>query len=187
MTVPTRPHTMRRPRTMSRRLFGLLVVGAVVLVACGDDDDDDSSETTAAAESTDAPDDASSGGDASDGDSSSGDTSDGDSSGSDAPASGAATFSAGDLTVDGEITACEIPNETGLSMTVEGENAGFQLTSTAEGGAVAVSVTGVVEFEGAGQASVSDAGDISVTGQGSELDDAAPVVDFTITGTIDSC
>ena len=32
-----------------------------------------------------------------------------------------------------------------------------------------------------------DSGDVSVTGQGSELDDDAQVVDFTITGTIESC
>lgn len=180
MTHSTRPDTVRSSRTTSR-LFSLLIVGAVALAACGDDDDADSTvatESTAATETTAA---AESGGD--------GDSSDGDSSGSAAPAgaSGTATFSAGDLTIDGDVTACENPNETDLTMTVVGENAGFQVTSTGEGGAVAVEVTGAAEFEGTGQASVSDSGDISVTGQGSELDDDAPVVDFTITGTIQSC
>ena len=161
---------MNIERSLRGALAGLLV-GAVVLVGCGDDGDDDSTESTAATETTAATD------------------SDGGSSGTDTPAgaSGTATFSAGDLTIDGDITACEIPNETDLTMTVVGENAGFQVTSTGEGGAVAVAATGAAEFEGTGQASVSDSGDISVTGQGSELDDDAPVVDFTITGTIESC
>jgi hypothetical protein len=161
-------------RAAGKRVVGLALVAALTLAACGDDDD--AADTTASAEGT------STAGTEASGEESAGDTAATEPAG----ASGSATFSTAEVNVDGPITACEIPNETDLSMTVEGENAGFRVAS-AGGGEVSVVVTGAVEFEGTGQATVSDAGEVSVAGQGSESDPGATVVDFTITGTINSC
>ena len=154
-----------------RRVAAVVVAAGLMLASCGDDDDDTADTTNTAATGTEAS-----------GQQSAGDTAATEPAG----ASGSATFSTAEVTIDGPITACAIPNETDLSMTVEGENAGFQVSSTG-GGEVSVVVSGGVEFEGTGQAMVSDAGEVSVSGQGSESDPGAAVVDFTITGTIDSC
>ncbi len=162
-------------RAAGKRVVGLALVAALTLAACGDNDDD-AADTTVPTEDT-----STAGTEASE-EESAGDTAATEPAG----ASGSATFSTAEVNVDGPITACEIPNETDLSMTVEGENAGFRVTSTG-GGEVSVVVTGAVEFEGTGQATVSDAGEVSVAGQGSESDPGATVVDFTITGTINSC
>lgn len=181
-TSSTCTGAMRSRRGRSRWHLCLAVVAAAALVACGDDDDDAAGTTVAESAAPDST--AAAGGDTDGGDSDGGDSDNGDSS---TGASGAATFSTADLTIEGGIVACEIANETDLTMTVEGENAGFQVTSTGAGGDVAVTVTGGAEFEGSGQATVSDSGEIAVNGQGSEPDDDAAVVDFTITGTIESC
>lgn len=170
-------HRIRRRSLGQTKRFGYLALAAALtLAACGDDDDDASDDDTT--EET-APETTEGGGSET--------TEGGGSETTDAPAgaSGSATFSTPDLTIDGDITACEIPDETTLSMTVVGENAGFDVTPI--DGGVAVTVSGAAEFAGTGQATVSDAGDVSIDGQGSAPDDSATVVDFSVTGTIESC
>lgn len=68
---------------------------------------------------------------------------------------------------------------------MNGENAGVEVVPSG-GGEVAVTVTGMVEWTGAGQATVDD-GSVSITGTGSLPDDSAAITDFTLTADIDSC
>ena len=185
-------HRIRRRSLGRTKRFGYLALAAALtLAACGDDDDDASDDTTAetAPETTEGGGSETTEGGGSETTEGGGSetTEGGGSETTDAPAgaSGSATFSTPDLTIDGDITACEIPDETTLSMTVVGENAGFDVTPI--DGGVAVTVSGGAEFAGTGQATVSDAGDVSIDGQGSAPDDSATVVDFSVTGTIESC
>lgn len=163
-----------------RALTASLAVLALTLSACGGDDDD--ADNGADASSTqDASDDGATGGE-SGGDS--GSSTDDPEVPVDIGASGTATFSSGDITVDAEITECMLA-EPGVSFVAEGENAGFQVFSDGDG-AVGVVVTGVVEWEGSGTATI-DGGSVEINGSGAAQDDSAAIEDFTINADIDSC
>ena len=165
------------PQTSNRRqrkgwsriaLIGTVSVGPL-LTACGDSDDGDSGATTAAA--TEAP-----------------QTDDTQAEATDAPsgASGTATFVTADLTIDGVIVSCSSGGENDVDLTAEGETSSIQVIST-EGDSVDVVISGAVEWEGQGQAVVSDAGAVTITGTGSRADPGAPPEDFTLSAQINSC
>lgn len=148
-------------------LLGTVSVG-LLLTACGDSDDDTSGATTAAA--TEAQ------------------TGDTQAAATDAPsgASGTATFTTADLTIDGVIVSCSSSGETDVDLTAEGETSSIQVTSTGDGSADVV-IGGAVEWEGRGQVVVSDAGAVTITGTGSAADAGAQPEDFTLDAQIDSC
>ena len=97
-----------------------------------------------------------------------------------------ATFMTDDTTIAGTVTSCSSDSETQVEMTVEGENAGFEVAS-ADNNQVFVSVSGAFEFEGIGDATVSDLGSVQIVGTGSEPDDSAPVQSFTVVAQLETC
>jgi hypothetical protein len=99
-------------------------------------------------------------------------------------ASGIATFIAGDLELTGDVVACQLDGNN-VTMTVDEENAGIEVAPTG-GGGVGVAVTGMVEWNGKGQATV-DLGNVSISGTGSRPEDGAPVEDFTLVAEIGTC
>lgn len=99
-------------------------------------------------------------------------------------ASGTATFTSGGISITGDVAQCAIDGQD-VDFVVQGENAGFEVYSI-DGGDVGVTVYGMVEWEGRGQASV-DGGSISISGGGSLADAGATTEDFTVTAEISSC
>lgn len=99
-------------------------------------------------------------------------------------ADGTATFTAGDISISGDVTSCLLDGDD-VTMTVNGENAGIEVVPTG-GGGVSVTVTGMAQWSGTGQATV-DLGDVSITGTGSALEDGAAVDDFTLIAEIGAC
>ena len=168
-----------RQRRAGRAATAALAVLALSLAACRGDDDDGADASASSTEdgSTSGASDGDGGGDA-------GSSTEEPEVPADVGASGTATFSSGDTTIDAEITECTLA-EPDVSFVAEGENAGFQVFSEGSG-SVGVVVTGMVEWEGSGTASISG-GSVTISGSGSPQDDSAATEDFTIDATIGSC
>jgi len=86
-------------------------------------------------------------------------------------------------TISAEITECANDSETQVAITAGGETSQV-LVQPAADNRVAVAVSGAVEFEGVGDAVVSDAGAVSITGTGAPADPSAPTADFSIEAQI---
>ena len=167
-----------RPLRSQRRLIASFAVVALVAASCGGDDDDTAETATTSAEADAQVD---GGGDGNEDASSPAVTATDPEVPVEAGASGTATFVSGDTTISGEITECTLADPD-VSLVAEGENAGFQVFSEG-GGSVGVVVTGMVEWEGSGTASISG-GSVTITGAGSPPDDSTVTEDFTIDAEI---
>lgn len=162
---------------------------AMILSACGGDDDTADATTTSAEASeqsaTDAIDDAAGGAEGANSSDSSGQDAT-----SDGPA-GSATMTVGDITVEGGIVGCTLV-EPDVEFTAQGETAQFEVYMLADGsGEAGVTVSGGFQFEGRGTVGFSgasiDQGNVTIVGSGAQPDDSAPIEDFTIDATIESC
>lgn len=115
----------------------------------------------------------------------SGDTDSGDTGGDEAgQASGSMSLYVGDVTVEATIVACTLePAE----FRAEGETSGVILSMVPDdSGQANIVVSGGLQFEGRGDITV-DGGQVIVVGSGAAPDDSAPVEDFTLEATIESC
>ena len=110
-----------------------------------------------------------------------GESADGDEAGE---ASGSATLSVGDVTIDADIVACTLdPSE----FVAQGETSQIILSLDPDvSGEANIVVSGGLQFEGRGSITVDD-GQVTVVGSGAAPDDSAPVEDFTLEATIESC
>ena len=99
-------------------------------------------------------------------------------------ASGSATLSVGDVTIDADIVACTLdPSE----FVAQGETSQIILSMVPDvSGEANIVVSGGLQFEGSGSITVDD-GQVTVVGSGAAPDDSAPVEDFTLEATIESC
>ncbi len=99
-------------------------------------------------------------------------------------ASGSATLSVGDVTIDADIVACTLdPSE----FAAQGETSQIILSLDPDvSGEANIVVSGGLQFEGSGSITVDD-GQVTVVGSGAAPDDSAPVEDFTLEATIESC
>ena len=99
-------------------------------------------------------------------------------------ASGSATLSVGDVTIDADIVACTLdPSE----FVAQGETSQIILSLDPDvSGEANIVVSGGLQFEGSGSITVDD-GQVTVVGSGAAPDDSAPVEDFTLEATIESC
>ena len=106
--------------------------------------------------------------------------------------SGSAVLSIGDVTVEADIVGCTLA-EPDVVFLAQGETAEFEVYMLDDGsGDAGVTVRGSFEFEGRGTVSFDpgagiDQGTVTITGSGAAPDDGAPVEDFTIEATIESC
>ncbi len=99
-------------------------------------------------------------------------------------ASGSATLSVGDVTIEADIVACTLdPSE----FVAQGETSQIILSLDPDvSGEANIVVSGGLQFEGRGSINV-DGGQVILVGSGAEPDDSAPVEDFTLEATIESC
>lgn len=99
-------------------------------------------------------------------------------------ASGSATLSVGDVTIEADIVSCTLdPSE----FVAQGETSQIILyVDPAVSGEANLVVSGGLQFEGRGSITV-DGGQVTVVGSGAAPDDSAPVEDFTLEATIESC
>lgn len=156
---------------------------AVVLTACGGDDDTTDDTTDTSAEASEQP-----ANESADGNDGSG------SSGQDAPSAGpagSATMNVGDITVEGGIVGCTLV-EPDVQFTAQSETSQFEVYMLGDGsGEAGVTVSGGFKFEGRGTVDFAgasvDQGNVTIVGSGAQPDDGAPVEDFTIEATIESC
>jgi D-alanyl-D-alanine carboxypeptidase len=121
----------------------------------------------------------------------SGDATDGDGSGSadtgdDAvgQASGSVSLYLTDVTIEADIVECTIdPTE----FVAQGETSQVIVYMLTDGsGEAGIVVSGATQFQGRGSITV-DGGQVIVVGSGAAPDDSAPVEDFTLEATIESC
>lgn len=173
----------------------LMGIGALSLLvaACGDDDDSDS---TAATEASAAPATEGSSSEASTGDTAAPATEGEESEGSDT-----ATFSSADINIDGAVVSCVSTGESDINFVVQAENSEIDVVAAGVAdsgfGAVAVSITGLVEWEGTGEAVVSGSADdaagggccgtVTITGTGASLEDGSQTADFTLVANNSAC
>ena len=122
------------------------------------------------------------------------DTTDGDPNGESAlggDPEGTVSMTAGGTAVfDGQIVQCTLV-EPDVAFTAQGETSEIEVISTG-GGSVDVVGSGAYEFEGTGTVAFGadteiDRGSATITGSGSQPDDSASTLDFTIDVTITSC
>ena len=99
-------------------------------------------------------------------------------------ASGSATLSVGDVTIEADIVACTLdPSE----FVAQGETSQIILSLDPDvSGEANIVVSGGLQFEGRGSINV-DGGQVILVGSGAAPDDSAPVEDFTLEATIESC
>ena len=99
-------------------------------------------------------------------------------------ASGSATLSVGDVTIEADIVSCTLdPSE----FVAQGETSQIILSLDPDvSGEANIVVSGGLQFEGSGSITVDD-GQVTVVGSGAAPDDSAPVEDFTLEATIESC
>ena len=99
-------------------------------------------------------------------------------------ASGSASLSFGDVTIDGDIVSCTLdPTE----FVAQGETSQVIVFMLTDGsGDAGIVVSGGAEFEGRGSMT-ADGGQVTVVGTGAAPDDSAPIEDFTLEATIESC
>jgi hypothetical protein len=123
--------------------------------------------------------------------------SDGDSGGTDEGAagdgpSGTAVMYVGDVTIEADVVECTLV-EPDVTFLAQGETAQFEVYMIDDGsGDAGVTVSGGFEFEGRGAVGIDpgadiDQGTVTIIGSGAAPDDGAPVEDFTIEATIESC
>lgn len=99
-------------------------------------------------------------------------------------ASGSATLNIGDITIEADIVSCTLdPSE----FVAQGETSQIILYLDPDvSGEANIVVSGGTQFEGRGSITV-DGGQVILVGSGAAPDDSAPVEDFTLEATIESC
>ena len=113
------------------------------------------------------------------------DTGAGDTGGEEAgQASGSATLNVGDVTIEADIVSCTLdPSE----FVAQGETSQIILYLDPDvSGEANIVVSGGTQFEGRGSITV-DGNQVILVGSGAAPDDSAPVEDFTLEATIESC
>ena len=123
----------------------------------------------------------------------SGDSTDGTDEGAagDGP-SGSATLTIDDESVEADIAECTLV-EPDVTFLAQGETVQFEVYMLEDGsGEAGVMVSGGIEFEGRGAIAFEsdvdiDRGTVTIVGTGAAPDESAPIQEFTIAATIESC
>jgi D-alanyl-D-alanine carboxypeptidase len=106
--------------------------------------------------------------------------------------SGSALIAVGDVSFEADIVECTLV-EPDVTFLAQGETAQFEVYMLEDdSGDAGVTVSGGIDFEGTGEVVFEpdagiDQGTVTIVGTGAAPDDGAPVEDFTISASIESC